>query len=281
MPAVITRRSLLAGALASFAPPQNQIGYSFWVFGLLHPSIMNLYADGNTRLHIRSGSETEILEGPRPFVIDVNRTPLSMSGPRGAPAAFVLEIAGVIRRRYTGTLSVSSQNGLLRPVVTMDRETAVGSIVGAELPARSTPLHALAAQALAARSFLVAAAPRPRHGDAQFCDTTHCQFLRSPAVSHSNVARAVAMTRGLVLSSGHSVIPAHYSAACGGHTDNAQLDHYLYHSVECEPCRMAGALRRGHGLGLCQTGAIALAHSGWGFQKIVRKYYPDCELRIA
>jgi hypothetical protein len=255
------------------------VSYRFLVLGLLRPSILNLYADGNTRLHVQSASQTEIVEDPRPYVIDAGRTPLTVTGPQDSPASFVLEIHGILRRRYIGMLSVSSQNNLLQPVVTIQREIAVASIVGAELPARQTPVQALAAQALAARSFLCAAASHARHANAQFCDTTHCQFLRSPAALNSNVARAVEMTRGLVLSTGQTVIPAHYSAACGGHTDSAELDHYQYRSVVCEPCRAAVVPRRGHGLGLCQTGAIALAHSGWDFEKIVKKYYPACELR--
>ncbi len=281
MSVVLTRRSFVAGALTSFGTPPNQIDYSFWVFGLLNPSSINVYADGNTRLHIHSASQTDILEGSRAFVIDATRTPVTVTGPQNSLASFILEISGVIRRRYTGVLSVSSFKNLLQPVVTMEREIAVSSIVGAELPAHRAPIQALAAQALATRSFLCAAASQPRHANAQFCDTTHCQFLRSPAAPHSNVAHAVNTTRGLLLSSGNTIIPAHYSAACGGHTENAELDHYQYRSVVCEPCRRAGVRRRGHGLGLCQTGAIALAAAGWDFQKIVRKYYPGCELRNA
>jgi peptidoglycan hydrolase-like amidase len=187
----------------------------------------------------------------------------------------------VIRRRYFGLLEIRSIGRLLQPVVTMDGEAAVGSIVGAELPARGTPFHALAAQAMAARSFLCAAAGHPRHLGAQFCDTTHCQFLRAPASDGSPVGKAVKATRGLVVVSGGSVIPAHYSAACGGQTDSAELDNYQYRSVVCEPCRREGAMRRGHGLGLCQTGATGLARGGWHWEEIVAKYYPGCEIRNA
>lgn len=281
MAAVLTRRSFLAGTFAFFPSPPNQVSYSFSIFGLLRPSVINLYPDRNTRLHIRTASQTEIVEGVRPFLIDPNRTPLQVTGPGNSPASFLLEITSIIRRRYTGILNVSAKDNLLLPVVTIDREVAVASIVGAELPTHRTPVHALAAQALATRSFLCAAAARPRHANAQFCDTTHCQFLRSPALPGSNVSRAVGMTHGLVLNSGNIVIPAHYSAACGGHTDSAQLDNYQYRSVVCEPCCRSSIPRRGHGLGLCQTGAIALARDGWAFQEIVKKYYPGCEIQNA
>src|SRR6266571_2973368 len=59
----------------------------------------------------------------------------------------------------------------------MDRETATASVVAAE-NTPDTPLEALKAQAVAARSYFVAG--RGRHHDFDFCDTTHCQFLREP-----------------------------------------------------------------------------------------------------
>ena len=263
---------LLASSVAALT---TRTHYSFWVFGLLRPTHINLYPFRNARLHVNG----EILEGPGAYRIDAARTPIQMSGPHERPVGFVLEIPGVIRRRYLGKLSVTAEGSLLRPVVTMEREVAVGSIVAAELPATSTPLQALAAQALSARSFLTAESKKPRHGDAQFCDTTHCQFLRSPAVVGSVVADAVAATNGMVLTANGVVIPAHYSAACGGQTDNAELDGYQYRSVVCEPCRKAGVRRRGHGLGLCQTGAVGLAELGWEFQKIAAKYYVDAIIR--
>jgi hypothetical protein len=276
---VITRRLFLASGVSSFAALNGQAKFSFWVLGLLKPSQINVYPLSNARLHLHSAQGASIVEGEGAFTVDATRTPIVVAGPNKSPVSFLLEIPGVIRRRYFGLLAITSVGRLLRPVVTMDGEVAVGSIAGAELPGRGTPIHALSAQAIAARSFLCAAAPRARHIGAQFCDTTHCQFLRAPADSGSVVEKAVQATRGLVLSSGTAVIPAHYSAACGGQTDSAELDNYQYRSVVCEPCRRGGIVRRGHGLGLCQTGAISLAKSGWQWQDIAAKYYPGCVIR--
>jgi len=276
--AEITRRSFLAGTVAlSSSELTRSASYSFWVLGLLHPTSIAISPYANSRLHAGS----RVLEGARALTIDASQTPISVSGAMNEPVSFILEIPGVIRRRYHGLLKITSDGALLRPVVTMDREVAVGSIVGAELPVHGTPLGALSAQALAARSFLYAAVARPRHRSAQFCDTTHCQFLRTPPSIGSPVAKAVQATEGLVLSSHSIVIPAHYSAACGGHTDNAELDHYQYRSVTCEPCQRAGTRRRGHGLGLCQAGAISLARTGWNVEQIVAKYYLGCAIQSA
>ena len=91
---------------------------------------------------------------------------------------FRLTVPGKIHRVYRGRLTIDSaaRNGELLAVVSMDRETAVASIVAAEM-AESSPMEALKAQAVATRSFLAAGA---RHQDFDFCDTTHCQFLKSP-----------------------------------------------------------------------------------------------------
>jgi peptidoglycan hydrolase-like amidase len=278
--AIMTRRHFLSGSLAAFAAPGAEPVYSFWVFGLLKPTDLNIYPQANSRLHCRSANGTAITEGGQATRIGSAATPFFVSGPDGTPVRFLLEVPGVIRRCYFGTLAIYSEGRLLRAVITMDRETAVSSIAGAELPARATPLAALAAQAVAARSFLCVAL-NPRHHDAQFCDTTHCQFLRSPAAAGSLVEQATHATQRLVLTNGSSVIPAHYSAACGGHTDSAELDHYRYQAVICEPCRRDHIARRGHGLGLCQTGAISLAHAGWNWRDIAAKYYPGCVIRSA
>jgi len=97
----------------------------------------------------------------------------------GSPVPFELAVPGKLRRVYRGRLTLTAHNGVLLAVVSMDRETAVASIVAAEMPA-SAPLEALKAQAVVARSFLVAGG---RHVGYDFCDTTHCQFLRSRPLS--------------------------------------------------------------------------------------------------
>ena len=82
---------------------------------------------------------------------------------------------------------MTSAGGELVPVVSMDLETAVASVVAAEQVA-GTPLEALKAQAVATRSYFVAT--RGRHRGFDFCDTTHCQFLREPPASGHPAARA-------------------------------------------------------------------------------------------
>lgn len=266
---------LLGSALQAAKPPGV---YSFWVFGLLKPKLLKIQPADNSRLHCFMPDANRILEGPQTLEIAVSNAPLHIAGPEGEPIAAVLEIPGAIQRRYFGTFDISVSGGLLIPVVSMHREIAVASIVGAELPTNSAPFDALAAQAVVARSFL-AGTERARHSVADFCDTTHCQFLRAPALPRTAAAEAVRETNSVALHFGSRAIPAQYSAACGGHTDRMETGGYSYRSVVCEICQRKRLSRRGNGLGLCQEGAIGLARAGWPWREILRKYYPEASLR--
>jgi SpoIID/LytB domain protein len=146
---------------------------------------------------------------------------------------------GKITRHYHGTLEIKPSGGALTALVAMDLETAVASAVAAE-STPDTPLEALKAQAIAARSYFVAS--RGRHLDFDFCDTTHCQFLREPPVPDSAVANAAEATRGLVLAHDSQPFAAMYTRSCSGRTRTpAELGlpsaAYPYYSVQCEYCR--------------------------------------------
>jgi stage II sporulation protein D len=86
-------------------------------------------------------------------------------------AGLVLTLPGKIKRRYLGVLELKAKNGELIPVITMDMETAVASVVQAETTP-GTSMEALKAQAVVSRSYFVAG--RGRHTDFDFCDLTHC-----------------------------------------------------------------------------------------------------------
>jgi stage II sporulation protein D len=254
---------------------------------------------------------------------------LTVAGRDNGPADFFLTVPGKITRRYHGTLEVTPSSGSLVMIVSMDLEIAVASIVAAESDP-DTPTDALKAQAVATRSYLIAA--KGRHRGFDFCDTTHCQFLRTPPDPHTSVARAVASTRGLVLAYNAHPFAAMYTRSCSGRTRTpAEIGlpagTYPYYSVECKHCREhpsgwksrvtsqeAAHLRAssesarlgidrllgwstvpsndftakrvgdgvvlegvglGHGIGLCQSGAAAMAKEGATFTQILAHYYPN------
>jgi stage II sporulation protein D len=150
----------------------------------------------------------------------------------------LLEIPGKIKRKYEGTLDLRAKNGEIIPVVEMDLEIAVASVVQAEsMP--DTPLEALKAQAIVSRSYMVAG--RGRHADFDFCDTTHCQFLREPPEAGGLAAQATAATRGIVLTYDHKPVAAMFTRSCGGDTRTPAgiglpSSGYPYYSVRCEIC---------------------------------------------
>lgn len=185
---------------------------------------------------------------------------------------WTLAVPGKIERRFRGRLEIRANGDELTAVVHMDLETAVASVVAAE-SVPGAPLEALRAQAVAARSFLVAA--KDRHRGFDFCDTTHCQFLREPPAAGSEAGRAAETTRGLTLQFHGRTIAALYSADCGGRTDGSVTSGYVYVPVDCP----RSGPRRGHGLGLCQEGAAVMAKSGASFLQILNHYYPGTSVR--
>jgi len=166
----------------------------------------------------------------------------------------------------------------------MDLETAVASAVDAESPP-GAPLAALEAQAIVARSFYLA--KQRRHEGVDFCDTTHCQFLREPPAPGAPASIAAANTRGLVLTHRGAIVQAYYSARCGGRTralrGESGGDQYPYYSVDCDWCLRhqpaVGTREYGtassHKLGLCQEGAADMAQAGADAYRILAYYYPN------
>ena len=295
------RRALLflsvsLGQLAAPAPTDVRVG----VFGLFHPRALTLVAaaeglslrgdrdrDGCV-LRARDAAAIVLVDGAL-RVTCAGRTfttpAVQAAGLAGSDAALELRVPERIARHYRGRLAVTIVNGELLPVVAMDLETAVASVVGAE-QIDATSIEALKAQAVAARSFIVAS--RHRHRGFDVCDTTHCQFLREPPGDERPAAQAARETSGLVLTYRGSPIAAFYSASCGGRTRTlaeAGLDAgdgYPYFGVACVSAtgRHAGGERSGHGIGLCQEGAAAMAvEAHASFDEILRHYYPETTLQ--
>ena len=293
------RLALVAAALSLGHPAAaGSADVRVGVFGLFHPQQLAISAAGGV-VSVRGDRDNCVLRGNEEArlrldgkLIDVTCTgaafttrAVHVTGSSGRAADVLLSVPGKITRRFSGRLDVQAVGGALVPVVSMDLETAVASIVAAE-QVMTVPHEALKAQAVAARSFLVAAGRR--HRGFQFCDTTHCQFLREPPEVDHAAARAARDTAGLVLAFRGGPLAAFYSANCGGRTrtlEGAGLQAeggYPYFSVDCAYCaRRPGVEVRGHGLGLCQEGAAAMAARGAAsFADILRHYYPGTTLEL-
>jgi stage II sporulation protein D len=192
-----------------------------------------ILADGReARLRV-AGRQLECQSGDSSLTASLLR-----AGSREAGSAeFILSVPGRVSRVYRGALEVRVRDGELVPAVVMDLEVAVASSVAAESLA-GAPLAALEAQAIVTRSYYLAAR---RHSGFDFCDTTHCQFLRERPAAGSPASIATLHTRGLVLIYRGEVLPALFSASCGGRTRSLgdvglSSQGYPYYSVLCEYC---------------------------------------------
>ncbi|HEX3585089.1 MAG TPA: SpoIID/LytB domain-containing protein, partial [Candidatus Angelobacter sp.] len=220
------------------------------VLGLFHSKQIVLSPIAGKPLQCRAGGEPWAVV--QPMRAELEGTKVRISGTEnafdgtifcddGASGAteFVASVPGKIARRYAGKLEIRANARELIVVVAMPMETAVASVVAAESPAHA-PMEALKAQAVATRSFFMAG--KGRHHNFDFCDTTHCQFLRAPPGPATAAFQATAATRGLVLVYKDQVFAAMYSASCGGRThtlaDLGISDRgYPYFAVTCNYCR--------------------------------------------
>jgi stage II sporulation protein D len=318
------------------------------VMGLFHPREIVIRSSAGHALILQAGEQRVVLEDSAvasatvridgsDLVVSSGRLALrsikvTVAGRGNEAEDFILEIPSKIKRQYHGTLEITPSSGNLVSVVTLDLETAVASVVGAE-SAPDTPLEALKAHAISARSYFVAG--RGRHRNFDFCDTTHCQFLRDAPAAGSRVAVAAEATRGLVLVYQSRGFAPMYTRSCSGRTRTpAQVGlpgaAYPYFSVDCERCRrhpvrwtsyipvhqgeslhasnetsrltvahrlgwsavpsndfsftkdgdriLLTGVGNGHGVGLCQAGARAMAKYGAGFRDILEHYYPNTDI---
>jgi peptidoglycan hydrolase-like amidase len=256
------------------------------VFGLFHPQAVEIEPWGASRVEVQcAGVASRTLEGRQRLRLVSD---CSAAGANGAVLDFTLSIPGKIRRHYRGTLRTSLAVAELVAVVTMDLETAVASTVASESPSNA-PQAMLEAQAIVTRSYFAAGASGGRHTGFEFCDTTHCQFIKDPPDVESAAARAARATVGQVLLYHDRVVMAFYAARCDGllapvPAERLVAGEYPYFAVRCEYCLRhpseipLKANARPHHHGMCQMGAADLARQGWTAARILAHYFPGTEV---
>jgi stage II sporulation protein D len=126
-------------------------------------------------------------------------------------------------RAYRGRLYVTvDARGALAAVHAVSLEELLRGLVPSEMPA-SSPLEALKAQAVTARSNVLAQIGT-RHLTDPFmiCAEIHCQAYRGDAALTSRTDEAVRATRGEALfgREDRTLVDAVYSAMCGGHGED-------------------------------------------------------------
>lgn len=162
-------------------------------------------------------------------------------------------------------------------VEVMDLEEYLNGVLPREM-GKNAPLEALKAQAVAARCYAANAVKYPRHRErgADICTTTHCQVW-SPN-HHERTDRAVKETKGIVATHDDEIIGAFYFGHCDGRTRNSE-DVWVHALPYCRsmPCICGYDFMYGHGVGMCQRGAMKMAEEGATYEEILRHYYTGIE----
>jgi stage II sporulation protein D len=126
---------------------------------------------------------------------------------------------------YRGTLEVRvDRAGRLRFINRLGMEQYLRGVVPNEMgPGVYPELEALKAQAVAARTYIVANLGQFSEYGYDICDTPQCQVYKGAGTEHPLSDRALEETRGLVLTYGGAPIHALYTSTCGGHTEDGSL----------------------------------------------------------
>lgn len=126
-----------------------------------------------------------------------------------------------VDRTYPGVIEIRiDHRGLLTAYVEVPIETYLKGVVPSEMPA-SFPLEALKAQAIAARSEVLAKIGVKHPNDPfDLCAHVHCQAYTGCTNEDERASRAVDETRGQLLTLHGEVAEAVYGSSCGGHTED-------------------------------------------------------------
>jgi stage II sporulation protein D len=126
---------------------------------------------------------------------------------------------------YRGALEARvDKGGRLRIINTLELEEYLRGVVPNEMgPGVYPELEALKAQAVAARTYIVANLGQFSENGYDVCDSASCQVYKGAGSEHPLTDQAVAETRGLVLSYDGRPINALYTSTCGGHTEDGAL----------------------------------------------------------
>jgi peptidoglycan hydrolase-like amidase len=172
-------------------------------------------------------------------------------------------LVAVNRRWYRGRVLVGMRPGGLIAVNWVGMEDYLKSVVGSEM-IPSWPIHALKAQAIAARSYALAHRLRPANRNwFDLLSTPRHQAYRGVEAETRSTNQAVTLTRGMILSATPAFMQQYRPHAVNGVVEA------LYASTQ-------DIVNDVHnGFGLSQWGAASLAQQGDSYLRILGFYYPE------
>lgn len=170
-----------------------------------------------------AASTTWSLYGASPAgyaVFDDPSTGCGTAVPSGGTGCVTAQLWDGTQVTYRGQLRGVMSSSTLVPVLALPMEDYLRSVVPSESPSYWRP-DALAAQAVAARTYAENARRSPRSSLYDICDSTSCQVFSGTTVNGSareylSTNAAVTATAGTVLTYGGQVIFAEFSSSNGG-----------------------------------------------------------------
>ena len=167
-------------------------------------------------------------------------------------------------KRPTVKLAIDGQ-----PLLELDIEKYVAECLNAEMPASWHP-EGRKVQADCIRSYALA-----RMAERGWLYIDQRDQVWNPIKWTPSADEIVAATAGIVGVYNGKVVPTFYASACGGKTTDRPFGTQVSYLrvAEC-PC---GREKAGHGGGMCQYGAKALAEQGKTCDEILNFYYKDIE----
>lgn len=124
-------------------------------------------------------------------------------------------------RTYRGALVVRVRGRTFQVINALNLEDYLLGVVPSEM-SPSSPLEALKAQAIAARSKALANLSKHKTDGFNLCATEHCQAYGGVDFEKDSTTQAVHDTRGVVLTYKGKIVDAVYCTTCGGMTANSE-----------------------------------------------------------
>jgi len=198
-------------------------------------------------------SDAPMLEPEITTVLDIRAQPggmlLAGAIPVRGPIAVAPQLSSrlsVDGRAYRGTAIVQPDlDGTLGVIDVVDLDKYLYGVIAAEMPA-SWPQAALQAQAIIARSYVLAKMGNPSHPSYDVEAGEQDQVYDGIAAETDDTSAAVDATRGLILVYGGQIATAYYSACDGGYTSDgwALADPQPYLQAKPDPyCSLSPYMR--------------------------------------
>ncbi len=143
---------------------------------------------------------------------------------------------------FRGALELWADGARLTAVNELPLDDYLASLLGSEMRT-DWPVEALAAQAVAARSTVLATRGRHHHGEAfDLCHDDHCQCYQGLSRESDTARQALETCKGALLAYEDHVADARYAKTCGGLSDHYKV---AWEDWDMEYMRPVGCNRDG------------------------------------